>query len=57
MNHFRNSGRVAFADSAFLADDINLKKMLFLFIAACVLYSDYYASPPSIGHCAAISSH
>lgn len=62
MNSFNDSGRYAVvalaADDMFSDDAANSKKMkmLFMLIAAFVLYSDFYAPAPSVGHCAAITS-
>ncbi len=58
MNHSMSSGGFALAEGVFADDVANSKKMkmLFMLIAAFVLYSDFYAPAVSVGHCAAISA-
>ncbi len=55
-NRYRNNSRAAVAAQVFPVDELRSQKMLFLLIAALVVYSDFYAKPAPIGHCGIISS-
>ncbi len=57
MNRFRNTSRVAYAND-FYADEATFdsKKLLFLAIAALLIYSDLNITPRAIGHCGAYTS-
>lgn len=57
MNRFRNTSRVAYAND-FHADEVafDSKKLLFLAVAALLVYSDLNVSPHAVGHCGAYTS-
>lgn len=58
MNHSMGSGGFSLAEGGFADDVANSKKMkiLFMLIAAFILYSDFYAPATSVGNCAIVSA-
>lgn len=59
FNSYGRSGVVALAADGMLSGDAansGNAKMLFMLIAAFVLYSDFYAPPVSIGHCGTVAA-